>query len=1079
MHDNPATRTAMQGESGNQPTLAEASGLHRLIEAQVARTPQLEALRFDGRSFSYAQLDQRANQLAHYLRELGVGPDTIVGVFMERSLELVVALVAILKAGGAYLPLDTCAPAARLQFMLDDADVPVVLTQQSHATRLEAFAGTVLPLDSKADYLANYPQATPQDCTGPQDLAYVIYTSGSTGQPKGCLLAHGAICNRLVWMQDAYGLGPGDRVLQKTPYTFDVSVWEFFWPLLAGATLVLAAPQGHKDSHYQIQLIRSEGITVCHFVPSMLRFFLDHADVGRCTSLRHVFTSGEALSIDLVQRFRTLLPARLHNLYGPTEAAVDVSAWECEVRADRQVPIGRAIRNIRLYILDAERQPVPRGVEGELHIAGAGLARGYLRRPQLTAERFIDDPFHPGQRMYRTGDRVVELDDGNIGFLGRVDFQVKLRGLRIELGEIETLLRRYEGVREAAVLVRGEEDGDPKLVAYVEAAAALDATQVRRFLATQLPDYMVPSLVVALAQLPVTVHGKLDRAALPWPLAAADAVPAVAMAASAHHGGEPGGAAPEAVQTRIAQIVAGLLRQGKVAADADLFDLGATSLTLMRVAEQIRKEFEVVVPLDVFLDNPTVASVGAYVAQEGAPAAPAQGGQAAGAAATALGDIALPSVAYRADACIADGRQISFSGAAVPLEAFSAWLGLLVAGTGEDGAKYRYPSGGGLNPVRTYVYLNGDGVPGLPCGAYYHQPEDHVLYRVGTSAALAASVFGSDAERFEKAALAVFFVAEMDAVEPLYRQAAATLVTLEAGYMSQLLLSAQHAHGVAAVAATQPDFDLLVPAFGLAPTERFVHCLLVGTGLAGMAAAPGGAPLAAASYGAQGCVRHDDGQAVFASQAQASITSEQLARERRHLRRMPAGAPNWALAKPAFAWPEYHLRASCRDYGPQSVDVGQLGRLLGMLRGLPGNGSHRRLCGAVDPSRDLVVYVHLRGTEVPQGLYRYDAPTHRLVAVGSLTAAQLEQVYTPYNRRHFKQSSLGLFIFGRLDASLGRQVALHAALLDAGCLGQLLMERQAEFGLGLCPIGAIRFEPVQQAFHLAPGMELLHSFVGG
>jgi amino acid adenylation domain-containing protein len=1063
----------------------ETGSLHGLIALQTVRTPDLEAVRCGDASLTYAELDRKANQCAHYLRELGVGPDSIVGVHMERSLDMVVALLAILKAGGAYLPIDTGYPEARLAFVLDDADLSVVLTQQRHVARLAGFAGTVLPLDGKADFLARYPGSAPRNVTRPHDLAYVIYTSGSTGQPKGCLLPHGAICNRLLWMQDEYGLRPGDRVLQKTPYTFDVSVWEFFWPLLAGAKLVLAAPNGHKDSHYLVQLIRAEGITVCHFVPSMLRFFLGDGDAALCTSLRHVFTSGEALPYDLVRRFKDLLPARLHNLYGPTEAAVDVSYWECILRPDGKVPIGRAIRNVRLHVLDPHGRPVARGTEGELYIAGACLARGYLRRPQLTAERFVDDPFHPGGKMYRTGDRVVELLDGNIDFLGRVDFQVKLRGLRIELGEVETVLRRHEGVREAVVLVRGEDEGDPKLVAYLEAGpgAAVEPRQVRRFAGTHLPDYMVPSLVLVLPQLPVGAHGKLDRNALPWPVPATGAEapaapPSAAPPAASAPQADPAPAQAAQVAARIGAAVAAVLKQPEVAADADLFDLGATSLTLVRLAEQVRKEFGIAVPLDVFLDAPTVAGVAAYVARESAKASPAAAALPEGSdrIAVPLADLLLPRVAYRVDACLTDSDHARLGGGPVPLEALAACLGMLVPGIAEDGPKYRYPSGGGLNPVRTYVYVKEGGVAGLAGGAYYHHPQAHALYRVGDGAALPAGLFGAEAALFDQAAFALVFVAEMDAIEPLYQQASAALVTLEAGYMSQLLLTGLTPHGLAGAPATGLEFDRLVASFGLAASERFVHCLLVGAP-GGAAAQAASRPVSAATYGARSCVRHDAGQLAFAAGTGVAATSEQLHNEQRHLRRMPADAPSVALPRGAFDWSEHRLRASCRAYAAQPVSAAQLGRLLGMVRGQGAADGRRYLYGGVGPARELVIFVYVRNGTMPEGLYRYDADGHRLAAAGPLTVDLVEQIYTPYNRKHFKQCAFCLFVFG--PAGPDRQAALHAGLLDAGHLGQLLLERQAEFDLGLCPIGAIRYERIRAAFPVAPHLELLHSFVGG
>ncbi|MEU3252591.1 amino acid adenylation domain-containing protein [Streptomyces sp. NPDC006997] len=498
----------------------EDGWVHQCVEARARRHPDAEAVRFDGESLTYDALNRRANRLAHRLRRHGVGRDTVVGVAMERSLDLVVSLLAVLKAGGAYLPLDLDLPEARLAAILEDARPPVVLTHGPVTDRLPPLDRPVLDTDALAAELAAEPEDDPDVPVDGEDLAYVIFTSGSTGRPKGVMNVHAALRNRLLWMQDAYRLDASDRVLQKTPFSFDVSVWEFFWPLLSGATLVVARPGGHRDSGYLAQVIQDEAITTVHFVPSMLQVFLTEP-VEKCTSLRRVVCSGEELTRDLHDRFLARSQADLHNLYGPTEAAIDVTAWHC--RPDdtdrRPVPIGRPIANTRLYVLDQRSRPVPVGVPGELHIGGRGLARGYLNRPDLTAERFVDDPFVPGARVYRTGDLARYRADGALEFLGRVDHQIKLRGQRIELGEIEAVLTAHEAVREAVVVAREHAPGDVRLAAYVTPAADTApapgdlATHLRR----SLPEYMVPASFTTLERLPLTPSGKTDRKALPAP----------------------------------------------------------------------------------------------------------------------------------------------------------------------------------------------------------------------------------------------------------------------------------------------------------------------------------------------------------------------------------------------------------------------------------------------------------------------------------------------------------------------------------------------------------------------------------
>ncbi|HYH81525.1 MAG TPA: amino acid adenylation domain-containing protein, partial [Longimicrobium sp.] len=478
--------------------------IHQLFEAQAERTPDAVALVFEDASLTYAELNARANRLAHHLRGHGVGPEVRVGVLMERSLEMVVSLLAVLKAGGAYVPLDPGLPAERLAYMLDDSAVPLVLVQAALRGAVPARDGVeVLAVDALAERLAAESIESPQSGAGPDSLAYVIYTSGSTGRPKGVMNQHRGVVNRLVWMQAQFGIDADDVVLQKTPFGFDVSVWEFFWPLQQGARLVMARPDGHRDPAYLRDVIEREGVTTLHFVPSMLQQFVETADPARCGSLRHVVCSGEALPAALVRRFHDRFAGPvLTNLYGPTEAAIDVSCWTC-AREDATdvVPIGRPVWNTALYVLDAALKPVPVGVPGELYIGGVQVARGYQGRAAMTAERFVPDPFSTegGARLYRTGDRARWRADGAIEYLGRLDFQVKVRGFRIELGEIESVLLGHPGVREAVVLAREDVPGDQRLVAYLvpdrtHAAGVLELQRLEREAAeTGLRPYELPN----------------------------------------------------------------------------------------------------------------------------------------------------------------------------------------------------------------------------------------------------------------------------------------------------------------------------------------------------------------------------------------------------------------------------------------------------------------------------------------------------------------------------------------------------------------------------------------------------------
>lgn len=573
------TALVVDGWNDTAAEFPRAATLHGLIEERVAATPDATAVTFEGESLNYAQLNALANRIAHKLRGVGVGPETLVGVCAERSLELVIGLLGVLKAGGAYLPLDPEYPADRLAFMVSDAAAPVVLVQSHLQDDLPTTDATVLVLDHEAEW-AGQPIHNPPPTTA-DHLAYVIYTSGSTGRPKGVPNTHRGIVNRLDWMQRRYRLGAADSVLQKTPASFDVSVWEFFWPLQAGARLVLAKPGGHKDAGYLRDLLVAEKITTAHFVPSMLTVFLGEEGIEAARSLRRVICSGEELPHAAAVDFTTRFPGcELHNLYGPTEAAIDVSSWHCTPGALAEVtgvPIGAPIANLRLYVVDPSGNPVPVGVPGELLIGGAGLARGYHRRPSLTAERFVPDPFSsvPGARLYRTGDLARWRHDGTLDFLGRIDHQVKLRGLRIELGEIESALRERDGVAEAAVIVREDNPGDKRLVAYVVTTAS--TAQLKAALKDTLPEYMVPASFVTLDELPLTPNGKLDRKALPAPVLIRDASAALVEPRSE-------------VERLLAAIWSEILGVATLGIDDDFFDLGGHSMLATQVVARIRKD---------------------------------------------------------------------------------------------------------------------------------------------------------------------------------------------------------------------------------------------------------------------------------------------------------------------------------------------------------------------------------------------------------------------------------------------------------------------------------------------------------
>ena len=574
-------------------------GVHHRFEEQAERTPEAVAVMFGAQMLTYRDLNRRASQLAQNLSAMGVAPGVLVGVCLHRSLEMVVSLLGVLKAGGAYVPLDPDYPARRLQHMVNDSRIAQVICSPDLTERLSGFDGQII---DPTRLESTEPKTQRSAPSSGEPLAYVLYTSGSTGTPKGVMVPHRALANHMAWMQRQFPLARGDRVLQKTAFSFDASVWEFYAPLLAGACLVMARPGEQLDPERLVDTLCTARITVLQLVPTLLRALLDLPRFGTCRSLARVFCGGEALEMELVRRFHRKLEADLCNLYGPTEATIDATWWRC--RADEPglfAPIGRPVDNVAVHILDEAQQPVPIGVTGELYIGGTCLAQGYWNRPELTAERFLSSlPGHEnGERFYRTGDLARYRADGVIEFLGRSDHQVKVRGFRVELGEVEAALKRQEDVEDAVVFAHASPGAFPELAACLvtKPGRPLDWLAVRRLASQSLPDYMIPSRFAVLTQLPLTPNGKVDRQAL-------EQLETIRVEAS-----RPYEAPNSDAERELAQIWRGVLGVDRVGRGDHFFELGGHSLLAARLVNQVEERLGRRIPVSAIFQAPTLAAL--------------------------------------------------------------------------------------------------------------------------------------------------------------------------------------------------------------------------------------------------------------------------------------------------------------------------------------------------------------------------------------------------------------------------------------------------------------------------------------
>jgi|GEM_PF-3738800 len=1024
--------------------------LYSWFEATAARHPEKIALCDPGKQLTYAQLNERANQVAHALRKRGVGPESLVALWTDRCMETIIGILGILKAGGAYLPLDAQYPVERTRSIIEDAAVKLVLSVRGVDVGGAAANREVLWLDDVAAFSAE-PRQNPEVAVSDASMAYVIYTSGSTGKPKGVVLEHRQVLRLFTQTEAWYGFGPSDVFTLFHSHSFDWSVWEIFAALLYGARLVIvphAISRSFDDFH---RLLIDEKVTVLGQTPTAFRHLLEadgRSPSSDALSLRYIIFGGERLDFSMLEPWfaRHGDAVTLVNMYGITETTVH-STFRI-VRSDEVGEpslIGVPIPDLRLHLLDAQQNPTPPGEIGEIFIEGPGVARGYYNRPELTQQRFIENPFGRPGRLYKSGD-LARYRGEELEYIGRADLQVQLRGFRVELGEIEAALMRLGQVRSASVVVRDENTADPKLVAFIvlNDGQRIDPGEVRRNLRQVLPPYMVPNRVYTIAEQPLTPMGKLDRQAL--------------QRLAAQGGPEAAPSISAAQERALAHIAAQEMEVPNVNPDDDIFDLGATSLTVTSIVERARKELKLEIPVQVLLEQPKLAAVF-----------------------RALQRPSGESSAPRAIAAESETPPSADEPAALPLATLARQLSVLRGRDLDGRIRYLYASAGGKYATQLYVELRQQGVLGLAAGLYYYDPQTHALLAASAQATIDISAHHpADRRAVAQAPFCLYFVADLELLRPTYKGFADSFAYLDAGYLEQLLRSSGAPLGLFYRRARAFDGERL-------PLAEPARYMLTNGLIASLHEVPqedaDPAPQASESQTAHfrsppSFVTKESLDAAYrALQAQGLGASESAELDKAAAgRKRPRfqGAP---LALPDFVTDEasYRARFCHRQYDGGPVEREQLLAILEQA-----SGPHLPLF----ESEALGIYVYCRPGRMQGlagGLYRYHHAPRSLTAVGNIESDVLKRCHAPFNRKHFEASSFSIFFLAHvkeLEAVRGPSV-VSQLLLESGLCAQRFMQHQSKVQLGLVPIGGFGFEGLRQALGLSTGWLLLHGMAGG
>ncbi|SHO44484.1 non-ribosomal peptide synthetase [Anaerocolumna xylanovorans] len=1152
--------------------------IHEFVEEQAKEYPKNIALRYMDESLTYEELDRKANQLANYLRKQGVGRDELVAICLEKSIDMIVAILAILKAGGAYVPIDPSYPGDRINYILKDSQTRIVITKEESAHKIESTALNKLYLDTLHPMLESCSTAKPSEEATKDSLAYIIYTSGSTGKPKGVLITHHNVVRLFEQTQHWFGFHKNDVFTMYHSYAFDFSVWEIWGALLYGGTLVVVPYEVSRSFSKVYELLEKEKVTVFSQTPTAFKQLMkvEEEEGVRNLSLRYIIFGGEALNLQSLsgwfQRHGDSKP-QLINMYGITETTVHVTyrpIKETDIHSSASL-IGIPIPDLSLYILDENLNKVAAGETGEICVGGPGVAKGDLNRPDITKEKFIDNPFYPGERLYLSGDLGRYQSDYDIEYMGRKDNQVKVRGFRIELGEIENVLLSHPQIKEAAVVIeKGEEDNKIRAFLVIE-GQELSGKDIRHYVRSKLPDYMVPNIIDRIDHIPITINGKLDYQKLmnndrelvieSHPAnkeftreerlsslyrilqdelketilnetddifdLGATSLTIVNIAKRVQE--ECDIQIPidvfldKPAISEIGDFVIGLLEEKEyeniaaampvskvlitgeeliaifkeelgeqqITPEEDIFDLGATSLTIVNVVKKIKEKKGIEVSIDIFLDHPTINEIVSCITNEIPPEEMEEKHTDDMAAGIELSDVYLKKEDYKKQE-----EKYHFESKEIAVKDFSGLLSLLKNEMVGIKNRYLYASAGGKNAVQTYLYIKDKAVEGIPAGIYYYHPEEHQLYFLTHGNRIIRDVYSSYyREAFDQSAFAIFFIAQLKAIEPVYLDFSKGLVTIDTGYMQELLLSNQETYRVGLCSVEEIDFSQIRDDFLLEEGHIFVNGMLCGYRTDSSEdkvslqkyLSERNESLTSHCKSVEHIIDESSMRQINRQMKYNQLSKREvldLAKQKLHLRKFDDENIRIALMEVSFDKNRYLMRSSKREYKKEEIALTKFSTFLSVLRGKEIMGTVKYLYPSLLDAYLLKVYVYVKENAVEQldeGLYRYDPLTHRLLLINKGLETIIGHCHTPFNRPHYKASGFSIFLLA--DIVEARRIygdgALKYIMTESGYMGQLLMEHQAKNNIGIVPIGGMNFDKIRESFHLENKDMLIHSFMGG